>query len=77
MPVRREPLHREQLAVLATVALLTTAAWALTLSQIQAMVLLLDEVVGPAVRLVVGRAGELLAERLEGQARAAGGRPCR
>jgi hypothetical protein len=28
--VRREPLRREQLAVLATVALLTTAAWALT-----------------------------------------------
>jgi len=35
--VRREPLHREQLAILATLALLTVVAWALTLSQMQGM----------------------------------------
>ena len=34
---RREPLHREQLVVLATLALVTLAAWALTLSQMGSM----------------------------------------
>ena len=34
---RREPLRREQLAVLAILALLTVAAWALTLVQMHAM----------------------------------------
>jgi predicted metal-binding membrane protein len=35
--VRKAPLHREQLAVLAALALLTAAAWALTLTQMQSM----------------------------------------
>ena len=34
---RREPLRREQLGVLATLALLTAAAWILTLSQLRGM----------------------------------------
>jgi predicted metal-binding membrane protein len=33
----REPLHREYLAIAATLALLTAAAWALTLAQMQQM----------------------------------------
>jgi predicted metal-binding membrane protein len=35
--VRKEPLHREQLAVLAILAVLTVVAWALTLAQMQGM----------------------------------------
>ncbi len=35
--VHKAPLHREQLAVLATLVLLTVAAWALTLAQMQEM----------------------------------------
>ena len=35
--IRRGSLHREQLAMLATLALLTAAAWALTLAQMQEM----------------------------------------
>lgn len=35
--VRKIPLHREQVAVLATLALLTLAAWALTLAQMRDM----------------------------------------
>ena len=35
--VRKEPLHREHLAVLATLALLTVVAWVLTLAQMQGM----------------------------------------
>ena len=35
--IRRAPLDREQLAVLAVLALLTAAAWALTLTQMQSM----------------------------------------
>jgi predicted metal-binding membrane protein len=42
--LRRAPLGHEQLAVLATLALLTAAAWALTLAQMQAMA----EMGGPA-----------------------------
>ena len=35
--IRKSPLFREQLAVLATLALLTIAAWSLTLAQMQGM----------------------------------------
>jgi len=35
--IRKEPLHREYVAVLATLALLTIVAWALTLAQMQGM----------------------------------------
>jgi predicted metal-binding membrane protein len=35
--IRREPLHREHVAVLATLALLTIVAWVLTLMQMQGM----------------------------------------
>ena len=35
--IRKEPLHREHLAVLATLALLTVVAWVLTLIQMQDM----------------------------------------
>ena len=35
--VRREPLHREQVAVLATLALLTVIAWAVTIAQMSGM----------------------------------------
>ncbi|MBA2449002.1 MAG: DUF2182 domain-containing protein [Chloroflexi bacterium] len=36
--VRKEPLHREQLAILVLLVLLTAAAWALTLTQMGSMV---------------------------------------
>lgn len=45
--VRKEPLHREQLAILATLALLTLAAWAITLSQMQAMAGMSSSMGGP------------------------------
>jgi len=35
--IRKEPLHREYVAVLATLALLTIVAWALSLAQMQGM----------------------------------------
>ena len=46
--VRKVPLHREQLAVLATLALLTSAAWILTLVQMQSMAGMTDAVPAPA-----------------------------
>jgi predicted metal-binding membrane protein len=55
--VRREPLHREQLAILATLALLTAAAWVLTLRQMQDMAAMGGPAAGPGHDGMTGQSG--------------------